>query len=633
MSARALRSGSPWVGALFEAAIVATVGAALVLVLVRIGWVDDLRLRVEDGYLPIESPAESVVVVATDLSAVRAHGLQRRTDALATLTGNILDAGADLVVVDSTFGGLGSAGMEELVASGRVVIPLAASRIEVSDRNDPGAPWAPMPDIDLRVGQLVTSGDGGLVAGHTMLSGIAGRPMRCASLVGRVNGEEIVPSIDLVAWARARGLATDTSVQRGGVTVGGRHIRTGPQGCLRVGFYEDLAPDHADVLDAVDVVDGRFERRQVEGRVVYLGDTSPNLGAIVTYQTPTGEVLPAVFVHANVFASLSQGAPVSQSTTEIMLTGFVLAFVMTLLTLVLSPLLAVPLAVGASLAVYLIGQRRFASSLLMTDTLLLIGAVVVGLLAGLVLKGVREMARRRRVSDLFSNYVPPHVARQLVDMGHIEALLEGSRCDVAVLFVDICGFTRISGAMPPQAVRTLLDEFYAEVVPVVLAHGGTVVNLIGDEVYAVFGAPLPVEDHAQRALECAIEIQLRREVARASVTSDGAPAAVEYSIGVHVGDAVAAHVGNDFRRQYTIVGDTVNIGSRLCGRAGPGEVVFSEAVLDRLGDRGRLGELDDLGDVALKNVMYPIRLYSVRPRSSHGLVPQRPGPRESSGVT
>lgn len=64
--------------------------------------------------------------------------------------------------------------------------------------------------------------------------------MRCAGLVGRVNGEEIVPSIDLVAWARARGLATDTSVQRGGFTVGGRHIRTGPQGCLRVGFSEPV---------------------------------------------------------------------------------------------------------------------------------------------------------------------------------------------------------------------------------------------------------------------------------------------------------------------------------------------------------------------------------------------------------
>src|SRR5262249_33589916 len=160
---------------------------------------------------------------------------------------------------------------------------------------------------------------------------------------------------------------------------------------------------------------------------------------------------------------------------------------------------------------------------------------------------------------------------ELLELDDIQSMLEGSRCDVAVLFVDICGFTRITSTLSAHDVRRLLDEFYAEVVPHILDHDGTVVNFIGDEIYAVFGAPLKVDGYAVEAFECAVEIQRRRSLAATRFDS-GPLQGVGYSIGLHAGEAVAAHVGNDFRRQYTIVGDTVNVGSRLCGRAGFGEI-------------------------------------------------------------
>jgi class 3 adenylate cyclase len=149
----------------------------------------------------------------------------------------------------------------------------------------------------------------------------------------------------------------------------------------------------------------------------------------------------------------------------------------------------------------------------------------------------------------------------------------------------------------------MLNAFYEMTTDAILSHGGTVLKFVGDEVFAVFGAPLPVDDHPQVALDAAMDIQRRAPELDAELAHLGIPPMM-FGIGMNSGFVVAAHVGGGKRRQYDIVGDTVNLASRLCGQAGKGEIVIPEAMRDRLSNAPAT---ESMGAVALKVVVDPTR--------------------------
>jgi len=225
-----------------------------------------------------------------------------------------------------------------------------------------------------------------------------------------------------------------------------------------------------------------------------------------------------------------------------------------------------------------------------------------------MVKYFTETRHRQRVSKLFAQYVPEAVAQQLVDEGRVEQAAEGERLDVSLFFCDLRGFTAMSAALTPQQVRAMLNEFYDALTDITLEMSGTVLKFVGDEVFAVFGAPLPVENHPQVALECALEIQRIAPVLTQKLADMGIPPA-HFGIGMNSGEVVAAHVGGGKRRQYDIVGDTVNIGSRMCGQAGKGDIVMPIAMYRLLSDPP---PAESMGFVALKNVEEPMELMRIR---------------------
>jgi adenylate cyclase len=212
------------------------------------------------------------------------------------------------------------------------------------------------------------------------------------------------------------------------------------------------------------------------------------------------------------------------------------------------------------------------------------------------------------VSKLFAQYVPEAVAQQLVDEGRVEQAAEGERLDVSLFFCDLRGFTAMSRSLTPQQVRAMLNEFYDVLTDITLDHNGTVLKFVGDEVFAVFGAPLPVENHPQVALECALAIQRAAPALSEKLAAMGIPPA-HFGIGMNSGEVVAAHVGGGKRRQYDIVGDTVNIGSRMCGQAGKGDIVMPKTMYDILSDPPYA---ESMGLVSLKNVEVPLELMRIR---------------------
>ena len=210
---------------------------------------------------------------------------------------------------------------------------------------------------------------------------------------------------------------------------------------------------------------------------------------------------------------------------------------------------------------------------------------------------VAEQAQRK----LLSRYVSP----QLVDKLLSEETDGGARArqlELTVLFCDIRGFTRLSERFEPQKVMALLNEYCTRMADIVFEHNGYVDKYIGDCVMAVFGGPEPEEQHAKKALLCALRMQL----AVSGMDIQGEHIGV--GIGVHTGTCIQGDIGGKNMVQFTAIGDPVNTASRLCGVAGPGDVVASSATLEPCESEF---DIQELGEIELKGKVEKIQAYNV----------------------
>jgi adenylate cyclase len=294
-----------------------------------------------------------------------------------------------------------------------------------------------------------------------------------------------------------------------------------------------------------------------------------------------GGTLASTYVHANALNTLlTYDFLVPASDWSTILLAAAIAFVVGWLTLLI-PLWAcwiVPIVAG--FGVWL-GGALLANGGTLPDVGVWYGAILLSFVVAAGGKAAFEFAQRRRIAKLFSRYVPPSVARDLMDDNQAAALLEGEAVNATVLFCDIRGFTSLTSTLSPREVRALLDRYYDTLAPIILDHDGTVLGYVGDEIYAVFGAPAPLVNHERVAVECARAIHAARDELNRSLAELSIPP-IAYGIGINVGDLVSAVVGSDVRQQYSVIGNSMNLGSRLCAQAAAGEIVVSEATFSAL---------------------------------------------------
>ena len=187
---------------------------------------------------------------------------------------------------------------------------------------------------------------------------------------------------------------------------------------------------------------------------------------------------------------------------------------------------------------------------------------------------VVEQASSRRT---LASFVPQQLADRLA--AQPDTPIEPQEVEVTVLFSDIRGFSTLAERLPARDVASIVGRHLSAMAEVVLEHGGTIDKFQGDAVMAVFGAPDPQPDHAERALRCAIAMQMRQaELNSAGWGVDGLPS-LEVGIGVNTGRVIAGTVGGAGRLEYTVVGDAVNVASRLQAEARGGEIVATASTV------------------------------------------------------
>jgi adenylate cyclase len=565
-----------------------------------------------------------VTIVGVDDATLEAFDddwpFPRETQAL--LAERILASGAEAVVFDIVFDAPrdGDDAFAAAIAGKPVILSARASSLlaptdlrrayTVSEQGGPG-PSGSAPSVTPPTPVLAEAAAAvGLVNVQAGEDGV----VREIPLIAEADAADL-PSLALATYMYVEGLDGPVIQRPFGLEVGGRVIPTGDAKLFRINFSPGLSPGEAGPLSetvpfvsAAGLLTSAEPVPDLEDKIVFVGATAPILQDF--RQTPVAKSnlgVPGVFVHANALNTMLTGEFVYEgSTGETAGWVFFLAAAIGLVSW-LTPLrygVSVPLVLMIGWLLW--SLARFEAGVI-PDFVSPPLAALFAIMFGLVMRYLTEGQARRRVAALFSQYVPPAVADRLVNEDRVDSVMQGERLDVSVLFCDLRGFTAQAASMEPGEVRLMLDTYYERLSAMVLDHGGTVMQYVGDEIYAAFGAPEIQSDHSARALACAVAMQEARPALGAELEALGLRP-IYYGIGVNSGKAVSAIVGSSTKSQYSLVGDTVNIGSRLCSQAREDQVCFPDHVREAAGPAVPT-DVEDLGPIEFKNATRPIQVW------------------------
>ena len=218
----------------------------------------------------------------------------------------------------------------------------------------------------------------------------------------------------------------------------------------------------------------------------------------------------------------------------------------------------------------------------------------------------KKLEQEAVTRERFQRLLSPAIAEQVIE-GKVEVAKGGELRETTVLFTDIRGFTAMSEARAAQDIVEMLNEYFELMVEIIFRYEGTLDKFIGDEIMAIFGAPVAHSDDPVRAVKTALEMMRalrsfnRNRMARAEE-------ALEIGIGINTGEVVAGYLGSSKALEYTVIGDTVNTGSRLCSIAKAGEIIISEYTYRQV--RSHF-EVVELASTQVKGKSQPLKIYKV----------------------
>ncbi|HEX9930356.1 MAG TPA: adenylate/guanylate cyclase domain-containing protein [Pyrinomonadaceae bacterium] len=241
------------------------------------------------------------------------------------------------------------------------------------------------------------------------------------------------------------------------------------------------------------------------------------------------------------------------------------------------------------------------------DDLALISAIAAQTAVAVETARAHERLAREEVARAnYGRFLPPFVVQKLLENPE-SFTLGGTNQLITVLFADIRGFSRIAERERPEKIVRLLNRFFSEMTEIVFAHGGTLDKYIGDEIMSLFGAPTVTPDDASNAVSAAIEMQKRLIELNVELKTDGFEQ-IGVGIGLHTGEAIVGYVGSERRSEYTAIGDTVNLASRLQANALAGQILLSGVTAQAVAGKYSLLPRTP---ITVKNRVQPVPLFEV----------------------
>lgn len=353
------------------------------------------------------------------------------------------------------------------------------------------------------------------------------------------------------------------------------------QGTLRIPVDENVATlvpfrggqGSFPYLSAADVIAGRLPAGSLAHRVVLVGTSVP--GLMDLRSTPVDPAFPGVEIHANLVSAMLDGTLKSKpawvlgaDVVQILVVGVLLTLTLPLL----SPLMATLLWVGLSLAIVAanIAFWQIGSLVLPVAGVLFLAALlyVLDMSWGYFV----EARTKRQFTNLFGQYVPPELVEEMARDPERYSM-EGRRADLTVLFSDVRDFTTMSEGLAPEALAALMNTYHGTMTDVIRKQRGTLDKYIGDAIMAFWGAPIADQAHARHAVLAALGMCEALPELNERLAARGWPK-LKIGIGVNTGPMTVGDMGSPVRKAYTVMGDAVNLGSRLEGLTKPYGVVI-----------------------------------------------------------
>lgn len=216
-----------------------------------------------------------------------------------------------------------------------------------------------------------------------------------------------------------------------------------------------------------------------------------------------------------------------------------------------------------------------------------------------------QLAQIRRAEQL-RRYLAPQIADAVLS-GGAPVSLHSTRRNLSILFANIRGFASMSERIEPEELIDALNQYFAVMTDVVFRHGGTLDKYVGDGILSFFGDPIPFEDHAERAVAAALEMRQRLRSLRAKWMED-LDEELNVGIGVSTGYVTVGNIGSDTRTEYTVIGNHVNLASRLAHIAEPNQILVSERTFTAVARRVEATPLDE---IALEGLQRPVRIFQI----------------------
>lgn len=439
--------------------------------------------------------------------------------------------------------------------------------------------------------------------------------LRWEPLVIEYEGQ-LYPSIDLQVARIYRGLPpADMSIEAtDSVTLGKVVLKTDPFGKMLIPYY---GPHNTfPVISALDVFEQKIDPALIRDKVVLIGPTAVGIHDKIV--SPSSAIMFGVEKHATMIGAILH----KQNVRFVgrLMNVFIIILVGAVFTLFIVNLRAVTGAAMAAVFITVLfatGYILFFISRLWIDISYAGNSVIVIYFVTTAYRYATEERYAKQIRSMFSSYVTEKIVNELIKHPEL-AKLGGERREVTVLFSDVKGFTTFSEHHSPEQVVAILNEYLTEMANIIIRWDGTLDKFVGDMIVAFWGAPLNQPNHAELAIKCTLHMKQRLAQLKEGWIKEGRTP-LEAGFGINTGEVIVGNIGAEGKKMdYTVIGDNVNLGSRVEGltRKYGSDLIITEGTLDKirtLVEEGKFGHLmvHGLDIVAVKGKAEPVRIYEV----------------------